>query len=307
MKLGIFLATSSYAINSDTFRLVPDGYHGTFQNWNVTDLIIENESDEIFASFEKEYTDVITDHETKMFEYRTVNSVKNLQNMILYLQDVPLFGKFFNYGCHCFPGGVDGLYDARERRRPVIHAKPVDQADNVCRNHERCHACIKMDHSTSNFGEHCDIHKGYSFQARQDSVTGSKYIICMNKEGTCQKAKCECDKALAYDLAEYEYLWSLMNHREWSNFDAESRCAIQHKNPNGKANLIESANIRLKSALDGTSEPIQECCGSYPRRYPYHPDDGQGNIRQCCHSTPFDPTMKECCPDGTPRQFGSCP
>ena len=38
-----------------------------------------------------------------------------------------MFGKFFNYGCHCFPGGIDGLYDARDRKRPTVHAKPVDQ------------------------------------------------------------------------------------------------------------------------------------------------------------------------------------
>ena len=69
-----------------------------------------------------------------------------------------------------------------------IHAKPVDQvrfqkylrlklykiwqpikADNMCRNYDRCHQCVKLD-----YGENCDKHKGYKFEARQDSVTGTK-------------------------------------------------------------------------------------------------------------------------------------
>lgn len=244
-----------------------------------------------------------------MVEYRTINKVKNLQNMILYMQDVPMFGKFFNYGCHCFPGGIDGLYDAHDRKRPTVHAKPVDQADAVCRNHDRCHQCVRMD-----FSERCDIHKGYKFEARQDSVTQKKYIICMDKANTCQRSQCECDKALAYDLSDKEYMWSLMNHRDWSIFDADTRCTVQEKKtpPLVRAQLFQNPNIRLKMGSSNDEnemvkpEPELSCCGQFPRRYPYHPDDGQGNIRKCCRSTPFDPLTKECCSDGTPRQFGQC-
>ena len=51
----------------------------------------------------------------------------------------------------------------------------------------------------------------------------------MDKANTCQRAQCECDKALAYDLSDKEYMWSLMNHRDWSIFDAETRCTVQEK------------------------------------------------------------------------------
>ena len=46
------------------------------------------------------------------------------------------------------------------------------KADAVCRNHDRCHQCVRMD-----FSERCDIHKGYKFEARQDSVTQKKVKI----------------------------------------------------------------------------------------------------------------------------------
>ena len=79
-----------------------------------------------------------------------------------------------------------------------------------------------------------------------------------------------------------------------------------------RAQLFQNPNIRLKMGstndeVETKPEPELSCCGKFPRRYPYHPDDGQGNIRKCCRSTPFDPLTKECCSDGTPRQFGQCP
>ena len=42
------------------------------------------------------------DPETTIDEFKTMNKIKMVKNLILYLQDVPRFGKFFNYGCHCF-------------------------------------------------------------------------------------------------------------------------------------------------------------------------------------------------------------
>ena len=226
----------------------------------------------------------------------TLSRTKMVQNMIMYMQDVPLFGKFFNYGCHCFTGGIRDMFATTV---PQQHAKPVDQPDNMCRNHERCHQCVKFDH-----GARCDAHKGYRFEARQDSVTGSKYITCLNENDSCQKAHCECDKALAYDLAEYEYIWSLLNHREWSNFDPANRCIVADSTKEIKARMV--VDVQLKLAQKEDDKASMECCGEYPRRYPYHPVDDKGNVRECCGSTPFDPYTKECCLDGTPRQFGEC-
>ena len=53
------------------------------------------------------------------------------------------------------------------------------KADAVCRNHDRCHQCVRMD-----FSERCDIHKGYKFEARQDSVTQKKVKIFLEKAFT---------------------------------------------------------------------------------------------------------------------------
>ena len=54
MKLGFLLATGARASFIESFELIPDGYHGTYQNWNVTQLLVENEDDELFQAFEEE-------------------------------------------------------------------------------------------------------------------------------------------------------------------------------------------------------------------------------------------------------------
>ena len=48
------MAAGASASFIETFELIPDGYHGTYQNWNVTQLLVENEDDELFQAFEEE-------------------------------------------------------------------------------------------------------------------------------------------------------------------------------------------------------------------------------------------------------------
>ena len=55
MRFGVVLsAVSATTITADEFVVVPPGYHGFFDGWNVTQLITENEHDEIFHAFEDE-------------------------------------------------------------------------------------------------------------------------------------------------------------------------------------------------------------------------------------------------------------
>ena len=42
----------------------------------------------------------------------------------------------------------------------------------------------------------CDVTNGYKFAALEDEVTGIRWIECLNPEGSCKRALCECDKTL---------------------------------------------------------------------------------------------------------------
>ena len=51
---------------------------------------------------------------------------KMLKLMVMYLQQIPLFGKYCFYGCYCFPNmGQDFT---------VGKGKPMDEVDSKCRD-----------------------------------------------------------------------------------------------------------------------------------------------------------------------------
>jgi len=50
--------------------------------------------------------------------------------------------------------------------------------------------------------------------------------------------------------------------------------------------------------IDGTADPNHECCGAYPLRFPYKPQNGQ---RGCCGQHTFPVGVQECCSDNVPR------
>lgn len=281
------LRTSQEIIS--TFVVVPDGYEGTFENWNTTEIVEENRDDELFQEFEFEYMSMTSGIGRIDFtdeEKAYIKKFKLMKHMILYLQRIPLFGKFCFYGCYCFAKGPKKLLiDAG-------NAKPMDQADNGCRKHGRCHKCAQFD-----FGaEKCEVTRPYRFSARQDPVTGNRFIQCLNEPGSCKRSICECDKALAYDLADAETAWNILHHERWGMFDQDLNC-LRHS-----ASPIRAAEDRSERLTD----PVEGCCGEYPRRFPYHLDDGFGNVRRCCGGKTYNPLTLECCAAGNTAGIGTC-
>lgn len=276
-----------------SFVEVPDGYEGSFEGFNVTQLLEENGDDGLFREFEDSYAFMESDVGRNNFteeEKKLIQKFKLMKNMIVYLQRIPLFGKFCFYGCYCFAKGPkELLIDAG-------NGKPMDGADNACRQHLQCHSCTKVDYQ-----DKCDVSDGYKFTAKQDDVTGIRWIQCLNPEGSCKRAICECDKALAYDLADAETEWNILHHARWGQFDAPLNC--ERHQPGGRDGAMRQEKI---------SEPTPvECCGEYPRRFPYHADDGHGNIHGCCVSSDgygksYNPNRLDCCKNGSLKTIGSC-
>ena len=91
---------------------------------------------------------------------------------------------------------------------------------------------------------------GNSFVLLSNIVTFK--FQCVDEEGSCARALCECDKALAYDLSDAEREWNILHHAKWGNFDLEMNCV---RVGGGAADRGERFN-----------EPsAMECCGKYPR------------------------------------------
>ena len=57
---------------------------------------------------------------------------KHVVSLILYLQKIPILGKFIYYGCYCF---VDAQYNLA-----AGSGEPVDEVDKSCK---RFHDCYK--------------------------------------------------------------------------------------------------------------------------------------------------------------------
>jgi len=270
------------------FVVTPEGYEGGFQNFNTSSLLEANKEDDLFREFEDSYHNMNSAHGRSDFteeEKAMIRKFKLMKNFIVYLQKVPLFGKFCFYGCYCFAKGPKNLLvDAG-------NGKPLDNADNSCKHHLNCHSCAKRD-----FGEKCEVTNGYRFDAKEDAVTGIRWIECLNEEGSCKRSLCECDKTLAYDLADAENEWNILHHARWGQFDSALNCA-RHQ-PGGRDAAMRAEPI---------SEVKSDCCGEFPRRYPYHIDDGFGNIKKCCNGKTYDPNRLECCASGKTHAIGTCP
>ena len=182
--------------------------------------------------------------------------------MIVYLQKIPLFGKFCFYGCYCFAEGPFRLLEN------AGNGQPVDPADNACRKHNRCHFCAKQD-----FDSKCDMTSTYKFEALEDEVTGERFINCckyflvchkngssslaqpiinnlVNPEGSCKRNICECDKQLAYGLRDAELNWNILHHARWGGFDKDNCLAYR----NGRSATDRTEKI---------SEKKMQCCGKF--------------------------------------------
>merc|ERR1711990_472028 len=266
-----------------SFEVVPEGFEGEFAGFNTTAVIEENKDDEIFREFEVLYSYV--DSGLGRTEYTEeqksmIRKFKLLKNMIVYLQRIPLFGKFCFYGCYCFAEGPFRLLEN------AGNGQPVDPADNACRRHNRCHFCAKQD-----FDSKCDMTSTYKFEALEDEVTGERFINCLNPEGSCKRNICECDKQLAYGLRDAELNWNILHHARWGGF-AKDNCLAYR---NGRSATDRSIREEKKMA----------CCGQNPHRFPYAVNDGLGNVKQCCGDKTYNPFTFTCC-DNQVMEIGTC-
>ncbi|CBY20347.1 unnamed protein product [Oikopleura dioica] len=285
--------TSSKVTEKD-FVLVPEGYTGGFEGFNVTGMLAENADDDIFNEFENLFAQVTSEISRSSYtddQKLNIKKFKLIKNMIVYLQMLPIFGKFCFYGCYCFAAGPFKLL------QNAGSGAPMDAPDSACRRHGRCNLCANRD-----FGEEtCDQFTPYGFEAKQDPVTGEKYIKCLDKEGTCGRSVCECDVKLAYDLKDLEFSWNVLHHARWAGFDAKGSCYAGA--PEDRMEMDKSPKI---------GEPVESCCGEYPMRFPFLSDNGRqgwangsGKFRECCAGKTFDPALLECC-DGQITEIGSC-
>lgn len=204
---------------------------------------------------------------------------KHLEKLIGFYDDsLSNITKYWTYGCWCFQMGNFPLR--------MGNGSPVDNVDKICKRHKECYQCGKRDSGSECLPEET----GYRFSATFDSVTGRPNVECINREGTCRRNICECDKAFAERLpqaAKSDDGWTGAHHAHYGGFDSRGAC-LARINPG-----------------PGQGGYQLQCCGAYPDRFPYRfAKDGSG--KQCCGDRVFDSMTHSCCPDQVVRLNGNC-
>ena len=100
----------------------------------------------------------------------------------------------------------------------------------------------------------------------------------VNEAHSCAAYACIAEGVFIVEVVN-AYFGSLgkidMGHSHYNGFDADSNCGV--------------VNFERE---DKNDERARECCGNWPRRYPFRTFD---NHRACCGETTYDTTMFQCC------------
>ena len=120
---------------------------------------------ERFFKMERQLMDRTQRNQMTLKQRLEFRKFKMLKLMVMYLQQIPLFGKYCFYGCYCFPNmGQDFT---------VGKGKPMDEVDAKCRDFSSCYKCLGIDYKGS-----CSHTQPYSFEGREDPVTKKRYLVC---------------------------------------------------------------------------------------------------------------------------------
>ena len=237
-------------------------------------------------------------------EFIHLRRLKQLKQLVLWLQPEPRFGMFCYYGCWCLPDAGHGFVKGI--------GKPVDMVDRSCQTQHRCWSCAKKD-----YGEKCSPERTkYSFELTWDvndkRNTEKRGIICKDpwveendpnmtleqkKEVArlnCKRSICECDKKLALNLRKHTpNIWDVNNHSKWGSFDKPAQCVRNDfSNENGSG--------------QNQNEDSDTCCGTYEdgTRQPFQSKNGK---RACCGQKTYNTKVLECCRDDVLKRKDHCP
>jgi len=203
--------------------------------------------------------------------------------------------KYANYGCYCFHDLSSNTFTHH-----TLGGSVVDETDEVCMKWYKCDKCTRLDPSFNSNGDTCDEN---SFYRCSGSIVNSdesgqweeidRYVECTDPEGSCARAKCECDLFLVNEMAErFKYADEASDpfySSQFSNYPIhdDDKCT-KHEQLGGP----------------------KTCCGYYQNAniMPYYTQH-----RQCCQTSRltelgddgyqiYDPVEKKCCTYGNSQE-----
>jgi len=257
---GVAMASGLSRDRRSTTAISLTGEENPDQLLDYITSVTKGDTDDIEAMIEQLMGVDRTTSELQMRKFR------HLKLLVLWLQKEQKFGRYCYYGCYCLPEGSHDISSGG-------YGKPMDDIDRACRDFKWCYQCLIREHNEAqpnNSWGGVDECRGEDIGYRADLIEeddGSHSITCTNKEGSCRKNICECDKRLAEQLAKYEETWDESLHSVKGGFKRDQNC--------------------YKGS--GSGNPVVDCCGdlkTFPFNQPRHEN-------QCCDG-PFSKAQGQC-------------
>ena len=206
--------------------------------------------------------------------------------------------EILNYGCWCQTNP-----DHINHRRGT----PVDSVDRKCQNWYRCQRCVSMD----TFGQ-CSASEVILFKKNEMTTFLSKYIpFTLTQLPRVSSAPARTLIVKIWRVNVTLLLWIRL-FSVWMNSTGEDLWSCFKKYSifiNCPSKYSYYANSHgWEPSTQCTPNPFSrgppdQCCGTYPTRYPYNSEDGN---RGCCNGHTFNSLTHECC-NTVLLAAGSCP
>ena len=187
--------------------------------------------------------------------------------------------QFTNYGCYCWINGVsEGVIGGGATK---------DMTDHHCKELYRCYKCVNNDYAKN----YTDVSYSVDFTMRN----GERVLDCSVNSKQDAENICECDKRFAEAIAKTKESCSAGQEADPEN--GEHCMDNQYKTATGGGSFDPNASCNKR--FHGHDK--EECCGFYPNRYPYDP-----NQSDCCRTRRTDPDTLDPIEVFSVQQLGVC-
>jgi len=225
------------------------------------------------------------------------------------VMDLFTLSNIFEYGCWCHFG------DSSLPRGPA-----QDTVDGFCNRWWNTRDCIRIDNNNANTP--CDVSMQYTdvistlsnpfeFGINYETLCNSAQVGQHPDSATesCAAANCANDAYFLRDI----FTHMAFNHLNSSlsvsfGFDTAYTCRGLVAATGTTAAPFTGSTAAVTTAAPLTTVtsdiPNQDCCGTFPDRFPYRP---QGGARACCNGATYSTATLECCGGTFTAAITTCP
>jgi len=225
------------------------------------------------------------------------------------VMDLFTLSNVFEYGCWCHFGDS-----------PLPRGPAQDTVDGFCNRWWNTRDCIKIDANNASPAKACDVSMQYTDVI---STLSNPFENQINYETLCNNAQvgqhpdADTEECAAKNCANDAYfLRSIFTHMAFNHLNSSLSVAFGFDTAFTCRGLVASTGTTVApftgtTAAPATTQPVttsaiptQDCCGTFPDRFPYRP---QGGARACCNGATYSTATLDCCANSFTAAITTCP